>query len=241
MALKGDGVGARLTQGHDALLQFTDEISITAWVRRVTSTPFIIAAKGDETIDRVNYLFDITAGMLHFEYWTPSSFKISSSASPVPVGIWTLVGCSVDASANFCKLYIDGALDATRVLADAVLPTSAVGLASFVRNRSGSGGFIDYADDYIADLRIYDRPITDDEHAGIFAAGGGEPETDLLGQGLVARWPMGELGLGASAAGAGAVKDWTPAALHYDAAGSPAYHPAPLSQYPPPVGWAVRP
>lgn len=79
-------------------------------------------------------------------------------------------------------------------------------------------------DGHLADVRVYTRALTAAEMQTIYASRG----TDGIVDGLLHRWPLDELELGAAATGTGTIKDVGPGKIDGDPVGSPTYVDSPL-------------
>ncbi len=124
--------------------------------------------------------------------------------------VWHHAVWTWDGTTN--RLYVNGVEDANSLTA---LQTAAITDINFGRWTGGS----EYYPGTLDDMRIYDRALSPEEVATIYAARG----TDGIVDGLVSRWLMNEGSEGSAASGAGNVRDSAINANNGEAFTSPTY------------------
>lgn len=114
-----------------------------------------------------------------------------SSAAAFPVGVWTHVAGTYNCDSKDKRLYLNGALDASKT---AINSTGTTFSATNAKN-GAIGCEIDASDTFnwdgpIEDVRFYDRVLSSTEVATIYSARG----ADGIVFGLQARYPLNDLG-----------------------------------------------
>lgn len=146
------------------------------------------------------------------------STTLNSSGSPITDGQWHHIAAVGDIGGDAMALYIDGVLNNSS--APAFTPTTFPATngknGTVGANDTGGGQFFNGV---IDDYRMYDRALSADEIATIYAARG----VDGIAKGLVQGWRMSEGAPGVAAVAAGSVKDSSPAQRNIDPINSPVY------------------
>lgn len=139
--------------------------------------------------------------------WSPGSYRFSNelfgdtaciSTTVISASVWYHGVCTA-VSGTSRGVYINGISEATA--GAAATPT---GTTLSIGNRSGSAAG-DGLSGIIDDVRIYNRILTADEIATIYACRG----SDTILNGLQNRWLLNEGGSGVTMTGTGSVKDLT--------------------------------
>jgi len=157
--------------------------------------------------------------------WTPGSPRVAnelfaSTTQTPPAYSTTVVAANtlyfVVASATYnvsSALYINGVLESTGTCVDNPTGTTfSIGGSSWAPLSSGLNGTVD-------DVRVYNRILTADEIATMYACKGTDGDTN----GLVDRWLMDEGAEGNTMTGTGSVKNMVDGGANGTPNGTPAY------------------
>jgi hypothetical protein len=152
-ALDFDGDGDYVDCGNDAILNFDDEITVSAWVyiRSITTAWMSAVAKG-ENAWRLSV--NGTSQTIHFgiTYWSNANYATNGTID-VPFNEWHHLTGTFDGTD--IKLYIDGVLDSTTA------GTSGMGISStnllIGENPEATGR---YWDGLIDEVGVFNRAFT---------------------------------------------------------------------------------
>ena len=216
MARNFDGVNDNLDAGNPATLQITgDQITVAAWVKIASATAEKkVLAKWSDSAGEFSYLLSVAGAgddKAQFAVNTGSN-GVATGTTSLSVGVWHLIVGTYDGVT--VRVYLDGVEDDTASLTGNISSNTApvrIGVGSGATSEEPMDGAVD-------DPRIYDRVLSAEEIATIFASNG----HDVIVDALQARFTFMEKGPGATAAGAD-VKDIGPNSLATTSVNTPTY------------------
>jgi hypothetical protein len=180
----------------------TNSFSVAAWVRPASVPTGHLKVLAQEGTDAARFEFGVRIRGDGLPYWSLVMKETSAQSSaslatiaPTPittadVGRWTHIAGVYDRTAGMLRLYVDGTLAAETPYAAA--PWSSNG--RFVVGRGFAGGApANWFHGEIADVRVFDRVLVDDDFTGKLASdpdSGGVNEPGILDPIEVGRWDM---------------------------------------------------
>lgn len=167
-ALSFDGVDDFVRVPHDAKLNFSGELTLSAWMNTNTLTGSYrtIVNKGASGTQQ-DYWLGIYNGELRFTFYASGAYRRVGFAPGFAVGTWYHVAASFEDATDRVRLYVDGVEVANGLIAYTP-PTGTYDLLIGKSNVTSQvwNGLLD-------DVRIYDRVLDADEIAAVAADSGG--------------------------------------------------------------------
>lgn len=105
---------AAIVDGSQTGLDFSNTLSIEAWVKMETSGG-VIASKYNEQGNQRGYKFSINGGYLSYQYSSngaanPGSYDVTASTNQLVVGSWYHAAVTVTTASKDIKFYVNGVL-----------------------------------------------------------------------------------------------------------------------------------
>ena len=199
-ALKFNGSSQYSNLGNPTALQITGAITLSAWVNFssfptanngcVVNCAAIIEKGYNGTTESyfVRYFYDGSTKKLQAGSFTGSTSFVTSWTINFSLNSWHLVTGEYD-GVNWV-LYVDGVKMSSTAAASGALATS---VAASIGGASISGSFTRFFPGTIDDVRIYNRALSAQEVAQLYAMGQAtiaHSNTVALSNGLVGYWPL---------------------------------------------------
>lgn len=176
-----DGTMSGILLGDPRELRLTRSLTIATWVRtdRAPAQGVQLVFRGDDRDGLDPYHLALHPDGKVFFGVESGKGETANVSSPLPLGRWTHVAASLDASTGRLAIFVDGFLrdeKKTRVRPFAnLLPGEAAGVSiGNVQNPAGGRHNQPFRGD-LADVRIYDRAVTPQEMGLASPPGGSAP------------------------------------------------------------------
>jgi len=182
-AMSFDGNYDRINAGSDSSLDITEKITIESWVNPTSYSQHypIFVRKLD------NYrlgLQGVGDGQVYFRLVLDGTTRSIGSSPVVPIGEWTHVVGTYDGS--YMRIYINGELKGGPTAYNGSIGTTSSPLIIGAYDISGSYCF----NGSIADVRIYDRALSEDEIESLYSSYRPKVSSGSLKRGLILDMPL---------------------------------------------------
>jgi len=172
-----NGVDQDVEIPSDPSLEITGSISVDAWIKPddFSNQPQIVTKYNNN--DVAERCWDMEIGPNGHIAWgvqNHSNFRFVDSPDPIPLGVWTHVAGTFNVNTQEVKLYING-VDTNAPLENGSVTIPSVG--SGPNTPVIIGAVFNAGNQYhfkgaIDEVELFNRPLTPDEVAGIYHAGG---------------------------------------------------------------------
>lgn len=148
-ALTFDGTADSLTAANNALMSFTSEITITAWIRTTT------VASGQRAIlnKGTNYGFAIDGSNLYFAFYNGSTIGFTTTSLNLKTNVWYHVAATFHNSGDRVRIYLNGTQVQSWTTTNA--PTTDSSAMTI-----GSSSLGTYWNGTLDDVRVYNRELS---------------------------------------------------------------------------------
>ena len=165
LAVNGNG---QFADAGKALLQTTDaNYSVSAWVKLNAAGGAFQTIASQDGADTSVFFLQYSGADKTFAFSFASVRALSSIGTPVPGQWYHLVGVR-DIAAGKLSIYVDGKLSGSVGVLGNSTPTT----GNFVIGRGKfNGGPVDYLNGAVDETRLYDRALSSDEVATLYADG----------------------------------------------------------------------
>lgn len=167
-ALKLDGNNDYGQAPHDDRLSITEEITLAAWIYKLSNTSWDVAFSKGTVEPHHNYSLATYNNNIVFEFHDGNQYWHSTSSFTIATKRWYHVAVTYNDAANTVKIYLDGQLRDTLTCAGSLVTNNEPLRFGACTTLSGVlwHGYLD-------DVYIYSRVLIDDEVLTLY--NGGEP------------------------------------------------------------------
>jgi hypothetical protein len=175
-SLNGTDQSVEITSNEN--LEITGAISVDAWVKAddLTGLRTIVSKYNNGDLSQRSWFLGIRDGIIQWGVQNGSTYRYVDAPNPVSTGVWMHIAGTFDPNTQDVKIYVDG-VDIAAPLegGSGTVSTIGTGIGTPIeigRLFNGDPSVQDFFAGVIDEVEIFNRPLTPDEVASIYNAGG---------------------------------------------------------------------